>query len=464
MKIRKVQELINVLTRNERKEFVRWLEFDLNGRQPNTLQLAQGILKNHSIVQLWPSIYPEKPLPESPYKDSSFRRLEHQLSLKVEEYLAIHRLRKDDNLLEWKLIEELNHRNAHHIFLNRYNRAIREMESQSRLSESYYQHRYHLEREWRYYLLKQGKRKELPQNLQHINHYLDGWWLHTKMRAELVNISQRQPEKGHLVEEVLDLVDTSEEFQELPLLQTYSNLYKLLRDDDIASAAEIQAWLAANHCALQPDVSQDIFNMLHNYYVRNFNRTGTMVYAESLWALYQFGIEIGIFIHNGQLAAARYRNLLETGLRVGATKQVWNYLVDLKDLLPPEQRDEEYRFNLGGYYAKLGDYPMAARTLAQKFSHPHKEVNARMKLLRLRFQSGDREDLEHELRAIKELCRRNYDMNPDFRLNATNEIKVFLRLIKAFSPAQLRGLTRLIDQMTPLVSRKWFGEQVEKIG
>lgn len=75
-------------------------------------------------------------------------------------------------------------------------------------------------------------------------------------------------------------------------------------------------------------------------------------------------------------------------------------------------------------------------------AYPQEEVNARMKLLR----------------------RRNEYMNPDFRLNATNETKVFLRLIKAFSPAQLRGLAKLIEETTPLVSRKWFGEQVAGIG
>ncbi len=466
MRKRKAQILVEALSDKEKPEFLRWLEFELHGRQSTTLDLARGLIREDLISEIWPHIYPDRTFPTQPYNDSGLRRMEAQVSTHIEMFLTLQYLKEDTHLMEWKLLQVLNRKHADKLFVHRYNRTIRQMEQHELLDESYYQLRYRLEREWRYHLLKKGKRKKQRENLVQLNQHLEAWWLHEKMRAELINISQPGDAgtEGILVKEILDILAQDDTFDHLPLLNIYADLYRMLRSDDLSLAPVIQQWLENHYHLLQPDIVQDIFNFLHNYYVRSFNRTNILAYLESLWDLDQWGIKTQAILQDGLLPPALYRNLLETGLRLGETEQVWEYLISLKSMLPKATREEEFRFNLGGYYAKTGDYPMAMRTLGQKFSHPHKEINARLKLLRMRYEQGEREDLEYELRALREFCRRREEINPDFKRNAINDIKAFQALIKVFDSQSALKLDTKLTKMIPLGSKKWILEQLGAFG
>lgn len=461
MKSRKVQELIHVLTLPEREGFISWLKIRLNGKQHKTIEMAAGLINSYPVKKLWRAAYPEKPFPDNPYQDSGFRRLEFQVSQQLETFLALQRIQDDQPLLKLSLLEELKKRGADRIFVNSFNRTKRELQQEKKLDSSLYEHLYRLEREWRDYLLKQGRKKELPDNSSSLNFLMDAWWFHEKMRASLMNLNDDTAgSEEQFVRQLILLIKESDKLSSLPLLTIYCDLYEMLTTQDVTMAPRIQAWLVRHVDDIQEDISQDIFNILHNYYVRHFNRSGDEVFVRSLWDLYQWGIKSEILIHEGVLSPGRYRNLIETGLRIGELELVWDYLTSLKSKLPEESRDEEYRFNLGGYYAAKGDLSMARRTLGSRFSHPHKEVNARMKLLRLRYEEGEREDLDYELRALREFCRRNGDMNPVFRQNAVNEIKMFQALSRAYLPADFEKLKKRIEETSPLVSRPWFTEQV----
>lgn len=451
-----------MLTAQEKNEFVRWLEVRLNGKQRKTLEMAIGLVEGNTAEKLWENAYPKKLFPDNPYQDSGFRRLEFQVSEQLETFLALKRIQENDALLQLNLLEELKKRGADRVFVNSFNRTKRQFEQQEKLDSSFYENLYRLEREWREYLLTQGKKRKLEENRSSLNYLMDAWWFHEKMRAALMNLSERSfVEEDLFVSQLIQMIRGEEEFRKLPLLMIYCELYDMLTRQDVTLAPKIQKWLQEHVDVIQKDVFQDIFNILHNYYVRNFNRSGQEIFARRLWELYQWGIESELLIHDGVLSPGRYRNLLETGLRIGELDKVWMYLGSLKGKLPKESQEEEYRFNLGGYYAAKGDLGMARRTLGSKFSHPHKEVNARMKLLRLRYEEGEREDLDHELRALREFCRRNGDMNSVFRQNAINEIKLFQALNKAFLPSEFEKLRHRISETSPLVSRSWFVARVE---
>lgn len=460
MKSRKVQELIHVLSAIEKQEFVNWLTVELNGKQQGTLEMAIGLTRGDSVKELWQFTYPSRPFPEKPYQDSGFRRREYQVSHQLERFLALKRIRSDKSLLQLKLLEELKSRGAERIFVNTFNKTKRELQGEKKLDGSYYEYLYRLEREWREYLLRIGNKKQLEKNRSSLNFLMDTWWFHEKMRAVLMNLSQDSAATmDPFMPPLLQYIRKHEVYGKVPLLIIYGEIYQMLTSNDLILAPRIQGWLKEHIDEIQEDIVQDIFNILHNYYVRNFNQTGEKGFTQSLWELYQWGIESGILLHEGVLSPGRYRNLLETGIRVGELEQVWTYLSTLTSKLPVDSQEEEYRFNLGGYYAAKGDLKMASRTLGGRFSHPHKEINARMKLLRLRYEEGEREDLEHELRALRAFCRRNENMNPVFRQNVVNEIKVFQSLIKAFHSTDFRKLSDQIDKTSPLVSRAWFRSQ-----
>ena len=462
MRPRKVLELVCLLQPEEKRRFLAWLQVDLDGKQHSTWLMAKHMIAGDAVSTIWYLMYPTRQMPRDPYRDSGFRRIEFQLGQKIEEFLALEAIRKDPYLMEWQLLSELNRRNASRSFTNRHNRAIRELVESPKLDKSYYEHLYRLDREKRHHLIKTELGKDAHDNLRDLNLHLEVWWFHEKLRAALMNLPLRgkiEYQGDYLIDEIIELVGNPP-FDQYPLLRIYRNLYRMLRHDLIELADEIQVWLMEAHPTLKPDVSQDIFNILNNYYVGQYNRTGNLELMQALWTLYRWAMEVGIFLQDGILPVGRYRNYLLIGLRVGARQEVFTAINQLKSLLPEAEREEEHRFSLGTYYTETGDRTMAARILSTRFTKPHYEISSRLRLLRMRYEAGNAEELEPELRSLAEYCRRHDEIKPELRQNTLNEVKLFKSLIKAQKPKQYARLLDRVERIQPLISRKWFQSQV----
>ncbi|MEL6732558.1 MAG: hypothetical protein AAFP83_15615, partial [Bacteroidota bacterium] len=108
---RKLWKLMRLFDKREQSKVSYWLKGELRGHHGATYQLFELMCDPEvSIEQIWASLYPHKALPERPFYDSGFRRLEHSLSGLLETWLAIDAFRKDEDEVELHLLKAFNYR------------------------------------------------------------------------------------------------------------------------------------------------------------------------------------------------------------------------------------------------------------------------------------------------------------------------------------------------------------------
>ena len=461
MKNRKVHQLIRLLDPKERSRFEKWLKIELNGKQPKTLALYQLLRRGAEIEEIWPQLYPERPLPERPFYDSGFRRLEHQLSDVLEKYFALQAFDRDPDGRDLYLIKELNQRNASQLFTHKLRKVEARLEEAPLRDETHYQQRYRLEREHLHFLLKYNRR-EVAQAFRRLNERFEAWWMHEKLRMALNTLNFREvfneDSPSLLIEGVMQAAQETPYLRSLPVLDLYRRLYLLLQDRE--APGDLFASISRQADQLGPDVLTDAFTLLLNYYTRKSNEAGETRYLEQLFAIYEWGVREGLLLTDHILPWKHYKNLVTVGLRLGRHDQVWTYLHDLRDLLLPEEQEEAFQFNLARYYLATQAPDQARRILARKFSNVFYEVSGRLALIKLRYEEGEREDLGNELRALRTFTDRQPRLGSLNKASIINELRLIEKLTRAYDPDARARLREEIAATEPLGNREWLEAQI----
>ncbi|MEO1450336.1 MAG: hypothetical protein AAFV07_12465 [Bacteroidota bacterium] len=461
MEKRKVVQLVQLLNPKEQRRFEKWLTFELDGKQRKTLTLYQLLCKQVSVKKLWQSLFPGIPQPEQIFNDSTLRRVEHQLAVMLEKYLALQALDRDPESRDLFLIKELNQRNARELFTQKLKKARLQLNKNPLRNERYYQQLYRLVRQEVHFLLK-FKNPKVGSAFFELNRSFETWWMHEKMRMALNAVNFRRVlnrDSGSLlVDEVMQISQETPYLQDLPVLQIYQRLYQLLVGG--AEPGNLLEMLDAHREELGVDVLTDAFTLLLNYYTSKSNKDGQRPDLENLFFTYEWGIREGYLLPDGVLSWQHYKNLVTVGLRLQKTQEVWDYLHSLRDLLPPRDAEEAFEFNLGKYYIAVGEYGQARRMLARKFSHVFYEVSGRLALIKLGYEEGQRDELENELRALRLYVDRQSRISPLQKAGWTNEIRLIEKLIKVYLPKERELLKEEIHQTHPLGNRAWLTRQL----
>lgn len=462
MEKRKVVQLVRLLGAREHRRFEKWLVFALDGKQRKTVLLYQLIRQGVSVEALWKSLYPKVPLPDRPFHDSGLRRLEHQLAVMVEKYLALEALERDHEGQDLLLIKELNQRNARQLFAQKLRKVRQTLDANPLRNERYFQQLYRLEREELHLMLKYNSH-EVAAAFARLNQYFESWWVHEKLRMGLNAMNFRRvlnAESGSLLmDEVMAASQDISYLQDLPVLDLYRRLYLLLEGNE--EPGDLFELLQRHGEKLGSDVLTDAFTLLLNHYTQRSNAAGKREDLERLFFIYEWGIREGYLLTDQILSWQHYKNLITVGLRLQKLELVWEYLHDLRELLTPKDAEEAFEFNLGKYYIAAGDDQQARRILARKFSNVFYEVSGRLALIKLRYEQGVREDLENELRALRVFVDRQGRLAPLLKTSWINEVRLIEKLIRAFSPADARRLATEIKETHPLGNRRWLSAQLE---
>lgn len=388
---------------------------------------AQAIEKQ----RVFSLLYPEKPFDLQKLKDES----KHLFAL-LRQFLAHSAIQKDPIAQDLLALRELRRRTVKGVFQSQWRALERKLAAiPVKDEETYFQlYRLHEEGNDAYGLQEV---RVADNSLSEALAAFDRYYLLKKIRgsAELLN---RQKILGtdadiplalHLIS---FLEQHPQHFQDTPGINLYQLLVKTFISEDKDQAFhELTAGLKADIEQLTREEASAFFKYGQNYCVARIN-TGEGHFLTVLFDLYRFQLENGLL---EDLSHASYSNIIATGLRLGETEWVYDFMQSQKSKLIPKFREAVYHYNLALYHYNMKDFRPAQPLLQSiQFTDGFYALSAKLLLCRIYFEVGEYEALNYLIDAFQRHLSRTKDLTPSRR----EPYQQFLRFLKK--------ATRLRDQ------------------
>ncbi|MEL6698725.1 MAG: hypothetical protein AAFP89_20950 [Bacteroidota bacterium] len=443
-----------------------WLKGELGKNQESTYQLFELMCnKKVTIEQIWASLYPKKAFPEKPFYDSGFRRLEHSLSSLLEVYLAFQAFRRDEEGVDLYLLRELNNRDAKELFAAKYKKAKKKLEDQPVRDETYQRKLYRLLLERVQFTVKFEPRDYKEAFLDIIRQFRTTH-IYERMRAAL-NLDHylTTSKNKKQISDIQSLAEVPKDWlmdknlKQNKVLNIYYQISLMNRGKDLPVGFDRQ--IRDNINLFHENVRKDVYVMLLNYHGRPRMNENELERYYKLVELYEWGIGAKFLYIGDLLREVVYRNLIYYCIMSGQLGLARKYLEDLKKDLSLDIREEAYIFSLGRILMAEENYSDAKVCFQKKFSRLDWEIRARKYLIQIRYEKGERDELENEIRALNLFLGRKEGIHPKLQLNIETELKMIHKLIRSFKTKELLRLKTEVNEDNLMSDKKWILNKID---
>ena len=258
-----------------------------------------------------------------------------------------------------------------------------------------------------------------------------------------------------------------------PLIAIYFRIYKMISSEDTQYYHNTLSTLSDVNHALPAEELKTAYNYLQNYCIQKINRGDASFLAE-IFKLYKVQLQQELLLKEGFLSEWQYKNIVTTGIRLGELQWVYQFIQDYHLKLPPESRDNAYRFNLAAYYYAAGELDEVLKLLTQvEYSDLRYNLDAKALLLRTYYDLNEYEALNSLAESFKQYLFRNKLMADNRRKGYQNLFKFTRRAASirnnlAYVSAErsikeIHKLQEEINKVTAIFNRGWLEEKVAGI-
>ncbi|RMF28924.1 MAG: hypothetical protein D6765_05255 [Bacteroidetes bacterium] len=276
-----------------------------------------------------------------------------------------------------------------------------------------------------------------------------------------------------LLPEALDCLRRHPEYlEEAPTLKVYHELYRLLTG---GSTDYSGLWedLGRYEHLLDPEELQNVYNYLQNYCIEQINK-GVEGFLERLFAIYRRQLDRDLLLVDGFLPEWHYKNIVTTALRLREHRWVRSFLEDWHERLPPDSRDNAYRYNLAAYYYTTGQLEKVLPLLVQvEFTDLRYNLDAKALLLRTYFDLDEEEPLLSLVEAFRQFLKRNRSISDFQKRGYYNLLRLTRKtyLLKSAKGLQKREkwsqtaqkLLAEVEKAHPLFNKSWLQEKLAEL-
>ena len=458
MKKRKVFSLLDLLSPKEQHKFGRWLRGEVNVNKSLLLHLFDLMTKERNEKPIWDALFPKLP-----FKAAKLRKLFNQLSVLLEDFIAIESFRQDKQLRNLQLIQELNHRNANDIFMQTHNQAQKVWINEGVKDHLYYWAQYKLAFERREFEAKMGI-KPATDAIQEILHYLDAWIIHEKKFMDVIHAYTSKKYKNHT--HIIQIDDLTKKNQvSMPssiVLEIYEKLYNLFQHHPYDCSSLIQD-LRHYKKLFSLHIFQNLYTLLFNYLVQRYNKENSEELGVQILTVYEWGIEDQLIFVDGLLYPQHYKNLVIIALKLKLPEKARYYLNTYQKYLSEHERDDLYALCHAFCLFEEGDFKAVVKVLQRiYFDHIIYEISRRKYLLRALYELGERVELETPLHSLYEFIRTQKQLPKLHQESNFEEIKFFLRLVRASKKQTLKQLLAELEVVSLPSDKVWLIDKVNQ--
>jgi hypothetical protein len=327
-----------------------------------------------------------------------------------------------------------------------------------------------LERLQRSRLQLKSQNSDPDQLLQQASDALDHYFVVEKLRLA-IDMLNTQNVYGNayrydFLDETLRLATQSSVYGLSPAVQLFLAAYQLLKQPGNREPFDTLVSLLDQHAAQIPvDDQVALYGYALNFCARTIN-SGQIEFISVLLSLYRPMLDRGLLLENHHLSHRHYKNIVFVGLRAGELEWSRDFIDRYRDQLPPDERENAYRYNLAYYHFFVREFSKTLDLLNEvEFSELIYTLNAKALLLKTFFELDEMEALHALAHSFRALINRNKEVTPFQRELYGQYISYLVKIHKARTrpKEELYALRDALLQESNIADKSWLLWQLEKL-
>lgn len=477
-------KLVQMLSALDRKEMTRFYEFCCSPYYNKHKDVI-------NLVTLLNSCYPKftekncdrkllfrKLFPKLKKHDQAKLALVFTYTLRLfEQFLVREEIEKDDFYQEILLLQNARERGWYEF----YEKKLKKLEKMQaglpwRDSRIYHQ-RFLLAKEAdQYYMILSRHQKD--NSIQEKQDNLDRFFLAEKLkdacemrvRGKILKMEYRPS----MVQAALAEVEENwENYRAVPTVIIYFWIYKLVDGGSVSSFFSVRTELKNQHQAFPKEELQSLYNYLQHYCIEQINK-GNQAFLNELFKLYQTQLEEELLLEDGLLSEWHYKNIVTTGLRLGETGWVNQFIEQYKSRLPEESLENAYIFNKASYCYEVQQYEKVMDLLMRvEYTDIRYSLGAKALLLRTYYDKSEFEAFISLAESFRQYLFRNKLISDSRREGFSNLIKFAKRTFQLKIDGsymkndryekELKKLKKDISKASVLFNQSWLEQKIEEL-
>jgi len=399
-----------------------------------------------------------------PYDDQKIRLLLSYLQKKLETFLTIEELQKNDGETSWWMLRAMQQRNLQRNYTKKINYFRRHFDQRARQDWSHYYEKYRVEL-MNLDVSTASSKKSF--NYEVLTESLDRFYLSAKLRHACTAISYQivfdQNYRFPLLDDVLE-VAAQEKFLKVPAISIYYLFIKVMNGGEEVDFVKLKETLFKQQYALSSQEFHEVYTMVLNFYIQKINQNKLEFVPEAL-SFYKKGLDLGLLLENGYFQRFKYSNIVAMGLQVGETEWVANFIEEYKMLLRKSVRVETYSLNKARLAYQLKEYDKALKLLTKvNYDELFYAITARIIKIKIYLEKGELELLDYQLRSLKFFLKRKKVVG--YHSKNWGKIIDYTRKLAELNPYDKEKRTQLREEIVAediLTEKAWLLEQLDNL-
>ena len=474
MKNTKLIVLLKTFTTREKTRFKEYVNSPFFNKNKKIILLLE-LISVHSPdyehddlkkEKIYPFIFPDKK-----YNEIKLNNIISDLLQLLYDYLSLINFSRQKILQKGFLLKELLEKDASPHFEKTVRRYQQLQNQQPHRSFEFFENEKILYHRLDQFVQTKIKR-QYDENLQLANDNLDLSYFISKFRMACNMISRNNvinaKYKCQYLDELLILFHEKKELQEVPALKVYHKTMQMLQGGGEEQFYFELKKLLDEHIAVFPkEEILTLYQYALNFSIKKINSGEDSFYKEIL-ELYKVLLSEKIILHNNTLSQWMYKNIVTTAIRLKEFQWAEGFINKYKTVLPPDEQENAYAYNLAVWYHAQNDYRNALFQLqGVEFTDTSYHLGAKIIQLKSYYELDEEEAFYALVEAFKKYNYRSKDLN-DYKKRANDNFlkiakKVFqikVRQGKYFSHKK-KNVETLLREVEPIANKGWLEECME---
>jgi len=317
-------------------------------------------------------------------------------------------------------------------------------------------------------------KRQFDENLQLVNDNLDLSYFINKFRVACDMISRNivinANYQCHFLEEILNHFDEKKYLQEEPALKVYHKTLQMLQGEgEEEFYFDLKKLLDKYFSVFPKSEIFTLYNYALNFSIQKINSGKDEFYQEIL-ELYKVLLDKEIILHNNTLSQWTYKNIVTTAIRLKEFEWTEKFINKYKPILPHDEQDNAYAYNLAVWYHAQNDFRNALFQLqGVEFTDTNYHLGAKIIQLKSYYELNEDEAFYALLEAFKKYILRSRDLSA-YRKKANAN---FLRLAKKVFQLKLnrgknfnqkkKNVDKLLIELEPIANKGWLEDCMASI-
>lgn len=388
-------------------------------------------------------------------------RLKMSYLLKLaERFLVIHALEEKEMDYEIRLANILNQRKLVKHYKASDRKILQWLNNEKNRGTEYSNYNFH------YQLLKQNHIGDFSDragenNFSALHQSLDVYYIQEKLRhyfgaLNFQRIRNVEIDVG-ISALMLDVVKDSV-FLKTPSINIYYHAYLLLEHTNENNFIQLRELLKNNYNQFLFSEIFDLYTLLQNICIQQIN-AGKSEYLNNLMDVYEDIMNVELFSQENNITPWFYKNIITAGLLTGKFDWISDFIEKHTVLLPENERENAYFYNLANLYFYKEEYSETIAILNQvTFTDVVYELDGRWLLIRAYYELDEFKSLDSLLSSFRLYLLRNKLITSSRKKQYLNLIRYVQKIIKML-PSEKNKIEKLknkLSQEKNVPTKKWL--------